>query len=90
MQTSTQTVIRSAIQWTVSVAVMLPGIVAASGVPDTMPWVAGGLAVAAGVTRVMQLPDVQAALDRLGLSTAPPEPPPPAGLGKPNYPAEDR
>ncbi len=48
---------------------MLPGVVQASGVPESLPWVAGGLAVAAGLTRVMALPSVQSALDRLGLST---------------------
>ncbi|MGP3971519.1 hypothetical protein [Streptomyces sp. 6N223] len=56
-----------------SVSVMLPGIVAASGISESLPWVAGGLAVAAAVTRIMALPSVQAALDRLGLGNAPPD-----------------
>ncbi|MGI5443096.1 hypothetical protein ACQEV4_38870 [Streptomyces shenzhenensis] len=46
-------------QTTVGVAVALPGIVAASGIPASLPWVAGALAVAGGLARVMALPTVQ-------------------------------
>jgi hypothetical protein len=46
----------------VGVAVALPGIVAASGVPESLPWVAGALAVAGGIARVMALPSVQGLL----------------------------
>jgi len=81
MKTSTKVTIRTGIQWVVSVAVMLPGIVAASGISETVPWVAGGLAVAAAVTRVMALPSVQQALDRLGLGTGPSDSPPTARRG---------
>lgn len=73
MKHSTKTTIRTVLQWVVSVAVMLPGIVQASGLPESLPWVAGGLAVAAAVTRIMALPSVQAALDRLGLGTGGPD-----------------
>lgn len=38
------------------------GLCRAAGVPETLPWVAGALAVAAGVTRVMAVPGVQALL----------------------------
>lgn len=69
MQKSTKVVIRTAIQWAAGMAVALPGIVEASGVSESLPWVAGGLAVAAAITRIMALPSVQAGLDHLGLST---------------------
>lgn len=52
--------IRTAIQWTLGLAAALPGIVAAAGVPESLPWVATGLAVAAAITRVMALPAVDA------------------------------
>jgi hypothetical protein len=70
MKHSTKTTVRTIFQAVVMTAVMLPGIVEASGVPQTLPWVAGGLAVAAAVTRIMALPRVQELLDRLGLGTA--------------------
>ncbi|MFI0233170.1 hypothetical protein [Streptomyces sp. NPDC017086] len=59
---STKTTVRTVLQTLVGVAVALPGIVAASGVPAALPWVAGALAVAAGVARVMALASVQALL----------------------------
>lgn len=59
--------IRTVLQGIVAFAVALPGIVDASGVPDTLPWVAGGLAAAGGLARVMALPSVEALLDRLGI-----------------------
>jgi hypothetical protein len=43
-------------------AVALPFIVQASGVPAALPWVAGALAVAGGFARVMALPSVQGLL----------------------------
>nr|WP_189269673.1 hypothetical protein [Streptomyces fuscichromogenes] len=62
MKDSTRRVLRTTVQITIGVAVALPGIVAASGVPASLPWVAGALAIAAGLTRVMALPSVQALL----------------------------
>ncbi|MGW2130468.1 hypothetical protein [Streptomyces coelicoflavus] len=59
--------IRTVLQTAVGGAVALPGIVDASGIPDTVPWVAGGLAVAGGFARVMALPSVEALLDKFGL-----------------------
>ncbi|MER5782469.1 hypothetical protein ABT104_12195 [Streptomyces mobaraensis] len=56
--------LRTVLQTTVAFAVALPAIVDASGVPSTLPWVAGALAVAGGLTRVMALPAVQALLPR--------------------------
>ncbi|MBF8194398.1 hypothetical protein ITP53_53830 [Nonomuraea sp. K274] len=50
---------RTVLQTLVGVAVVLPAIVGASGIPETLPWVAGSLAVAGGVARVMALESVQ-------------------------------
>lgn len=50
---------RTVLQTGVGVAVALPAIVQASGVPEALPWVAGALAVAGGFARVMALPSVQ-------------------------------
>ncbi len=51
--------IRTAVQTGIGVCVALPAIVAASGIPEALPWVAGALAVAGGVSRVMALDVVQ-------------------------------
>ncbi|MFE5943402.1 hypothetical protein [Streptomyces sp. NPDC056480] len=50
---------RTVLQSAVGIAVVLPAIVDASGVPATLPWVAGALAVAGGLARVMALDVVQ-------------------------------
>ncbi|MFE0649167.1 hypothetical protein ACFVZH_11310 [Streptomyces sp. NPDC059534] len=50
---------RTVLQSAVGIAVVLPAIVDASGVPATLPWVAGALAVAGGLARVMALDLVQ-------------------------------
>ena len=59
---STKTTLRTVLQTALGIAVALPFIVQASGVPESLPWVAGALAVAAGVTRVMALAAVQSLL----------------------------
>ncbi|MEU3600871.1 hypothetical protein ABZ714_19430 [Streptomyces sp. NPDC006798] len=59
MKDPTKRTLRTALQTAVGLAVMLPAIVAESGIPATLPWVAGALAVAAGLARVMALPGVQ-------------------------------
>lgn len=59
--------VRTVIQGVVMFAVALPAIVTASGIPESLPWVAGALAVAAGLARVMALPAVEQLLDRVGL-----------------------
>lgn len=53
---------RTVLQTAVGIALVLPAVVQASGVPAALPWVAGALAVAGGLTRVMALPGVQALL----------------------------
>ncbi|KAA6220607.1 hypothetical protein CP973_00345 [Streptomyces albofaciens JCM 4342] len=58
---------RTILQTIIAFALALPAIIDASGIPDTLPWVAGALAVAGGLTRVMALPQVEAQLDRVGL-----------------------
>ncbi|MFJ9895228.1 hypothetical protein ACIQPR_18125 [Streptomyces sp. NPDC091280] len=62
MKDSTKRTARTVLQTTVGVAVVLPGIVDASGIPASLPWVAGALAIAGGLARVMALPSVQALL----------------------------
>jgi hypothetical protein len=59
MQDSTKRTARTVLQTAVGIAVMLPAIVSASGVPEALPWVAGALAIAGGFARVMALPGVQ-------------------------------
>lgn len=51
--------IRTVIQVVVPLAVVLPEIVEASGINESLPWVAVLLAASAGLTRVMAIPAVQ-------------------------------
>lgn len=67
MKSETKRTIRTVLQTAVGGAVALPGIVDASGIPATAPWVAAGLAAAGGFARVMALPSVERILDRFGL-----------------------
>ncbi|WP_433382842.1 hypothetical protein [Streptosporangium sp. CA-115845] len=62
MKVETKRALRTGLQTAVGVAVALPMIVDASGIPEALPWVAGSLAVAGGFARVMALPSVQALL----------------------------
>ncbi|MCX2968791.1 hypothetical protein WDH52_17470 [Streptomyces sp. TRM70308] len=59
---ATRRSLRTVVQTAVGLALVLPAVVEASGVPRTLPWVAGALAVAGGLARVMALPGVQALL----------------------------
>lgn len=67
MNPANKRTVRTVIQGVVMFAVALPAIVTASGIPESLPWVAGALAVAAGLARVMALPSVEQLLDRVGL-----------------------
>ncbi|MFK0233718.1 hypothetical protein [Streptomyces vinaceus] len=67
MTDATKRTVRTVVQTAVALAVALPAIVGAAGIPDTLPWVAGALAAAGGLARVMALPAVEALLDRVGL-----------------------
>ena len=62
MSEAAKRTLRTVLQTAVGRCVLLPAVVDAAGVPDTLPWVAAALAVAAGVTRIMALPAVQALL----------------------------
>ncbi|MEU8543408.1 hypothetical protein AB0C52_26040 [Streptomyces sp. NPDC048717] len=53
---------RTVLQTAVGIAIVLPGAVDAAGLPATLPWVAGALAAAGALTRVMALPAVQSLL----------------------------
>ena len=55
-----RTTVRTVAQALLALAVMAPVLVAATGLHTAqLPWLAGVLAVAAGVTRVMALPQVE-------------------------------
>ncbi|KDN83487.1 hypothetical protein [Kitasatospora cheerisanensis] len=74
MQDSTRRTIRTTVQTAVTIAALLPLIVDAAQIPATLPWVAGALTVAAGITRVMALPAVNRMLPSwLRLSADPDE-----------------
>ncbi|MFD9319278.1 hypothetical protein ACFU6S_03435 [Streptomyces sp. NPDC057456] len=59
MKDTTKRTIRTVVQTALGIAVLLPAIVGASGIPEALPWVAGSLAVAGGFARVMAVPGVQ-------------------------------
>ncbi|HEY1176219.1 MAG TPA: hypothetical protein VGF17_08675 [Phytomonospora sp.] len=67
MSPANKRTVRTVIQGVVMFAVALPAIVTASGIPESLPWVAGALGVAGGLARVMALPAVEQLLDRVGL-----------------------
>lgn len=65
---------RTAFAGVVGFAALLPFIIQATGLdPEVYPWLAGVLAIAAAVTRIMALPQVEAFLQRFVpfLSAAP-------------------
>ena len=62
MKDESKRMLRTVVQTAIGVAVALPFIVDASGVPESLPWVAGALAVSGGFARVMALPVVQGLL----------------------------
>ncbi|MEU8519786.1 hypothetical protein [Streptomyces sp. NPDC048577] len=59
MSDAAQRTARTVLQSAVGIAVVLPAVVDASGIPASLPWVAGALAVAGALTRIMALPGVQ-------------------------------
>jgi hypothetical protein len=61
---STRRTVRTVFQLALSLAVVLPLLVSASGLDETLPPLAIALAVAAAVTRVMALPAVEQLLQR--------------------------
>ncbi|MFE9819493.1 hypothetical protein [Streptomyces sp. NBC_00236] len=62
MSDAARRTLRTLVQTALALAVLLPALVDASGVPATLPRVAGALAVAGALTRVMAVPGVQALL----------------------------
>ncbi|MBD0838772.1 hypothetical protein [Streptomyces sp. TRM68416] len=62
LKDSTKRTLRTILQTALGVAVVLPAVVDASGIPEALPWVAGALAVAGGFARVMAVPGVQTLL----------------------------
>ncbi|MFE6379240.1 hypothetical protein [Streptomyces roseolus] len=55
---------RTVLQTAVGIAVLLPALADASGLPATLPWVAGALAAAGALTRLMAVPGVQLLLPK--------------------------
>ncbi|WP_320784690.1 hypothetical protein [Streptomyces sp. CRN 30] len=72
MSDTTRRTLRTVVQTAVALCVLLPELVDAAGLSRSLPWVAGALAVAGAVTRVMALPAVQSRLPAW-LRTDPPE-----------------
>ncbi|WP_149180816.1 hypothetical protein [Streptomyces sp. TRM49041] len=66
---------RTVLQTAVGIAVALPALIDAAGLPASLPWVAAALAVAGALTRVMAVPAVQPLLPPwLRTGTEPAEP----------------
>ncbi|MER7393956.1 hypothetical protein ABT381_00325 [Streptomyces sp. NPDC000151] len=59
MNDRTRRAARTVVQIIISLAAALPLLVDASGIPETAAGVGVALTVAAGITRLMQLPAVQ-------------------------------
>lgn len=59
MSKKNKQVLRTVIQAAVGFAVALPGLIDATGLDQTTPWIAGGLAASAAITRLMAVPQVQ-------------------------------
>lgn len=59
LSTDNKRAIRTGLQTGVGICAALPMIVQASGISEALPWVAGALAVAGGISRVMALDVVQ-------------------------------
>lgn len=71
MNESTRRVVRTVLQVLMGLAVLAPVLVREAGLdPSQLPWLAVALAVAAAVTRVMQIPQVQQFLAMFGLDTS--------------------
>ncbi|MFI2430259.1 hypothetical protein [Streptomyces sp. NPDC018693] len=62
MSEAAKRTLRTVVQTAVGLCVLLPTVVDAAGIPETLPWAAAALAAAAAVTRVMAVPGVQALL----------------------------
>jgi hypothetical protein len=54
--------LRTVVQTLVGLCVLLPSAIGSAGLTDTLPWAAGAVAVAGGLSRVMAVPGVQAVL----------------------------
>lgn len=62
---------RTILQTAIGLAAMLPFLVADIGLDSKLPYVAGALAIAAAVTRIMSIPGVNLLLSRVGLGAEP-------------------
>ncbi|MEI7034145.1 hypothetical protein [Streptomyces pratensis] len=62
MSDAARRTVRTLVQTSLSLALLLPALVDAAGLSATLPRVAGALAVAGALTRVMAVPGVQTLL----------------------------
>lgn len=69
-----RTVVRTIFQFVVGLAASWGIIVAAAGIDPGIEWVAGSVAIAAGITRVMALPAVDDLIHRFLPFLAPDKP----------------
>ncbi|MFE1773766.1 hypothetical protein [Streptomyces sp. NPDC059008] len=88
MSDAARRTVRTVVQTLLGLAAALPLIISAAGIPRTVAGVATALAVAAGITRVMQLDAVQRLMPRW-LRSAVPDPGNGAA-GAPSTPAPSR
>lgn len=68
MKHSTKVTVRTFLQAAAGFAVVAPVLVEEMGVDQSIPWVAGGLAVAGVTARLMATPTVQKFLGKLNTS----------------------
>lgn len=59
MSKKNKQVLRTVIQAGIGFAVALPGLIDATGLDESTPWIAAGLTASAVVTRLMAVPQVQ-------------------------------
>ncbi|MGV9312295.1 hypothetical protein ACWDR0_08855 [Streptomyces sp. NPDC003691] len=59
MSEANRRTVRTVLQTAAGIAVALPAVVDASGLPATLPWVAAALAVSGALTRIMALESVE-------------------------------
>ncbi len=73
MTDSSRRTVRTVLQVALAVLVALPVILDQTGItPDQAPWLAGVVAVAGVIARIMQVPAVDALLEPIGLSKGTP------------------
>lgn len=86
MSQAAKRTVRTVLQTAVGLLLLLPAIAGSAGLSQTLPWLAGALAVSGGLARVMALPGVEAVLPSWLRATARPQ----QGAAAPAGADEDR